>query len=55
MRSRPTRWQWYLAHPSMADHVWRAIWRHKPSSQMAEPPQTRDNVIDLEQRRGGSS
>ena len=46
---------WYLAHPSMADHVWRAIWRHKPSSQIAEPPQTRDNVIDLEQRRGGSS
>jgi hypothetical protein len=37
------------------DHVWRAIWRHKPSSQMAEPPQTQDNVIDLERRRGGSS
>jgi hypothetical protein len=39
---------WYLAHPAMATHVWRAISRHSPSSQMAEPPQTMDNVVDLQ-------
>jgi hypothetical protein len=41
-------------NPAKAEAVWRAICRHKPSSQMDEPPQTRDNVVELGQRHGGS-
>jgi hypothetical protein len=49
------RFKWFLMNPAKAEAVWRAIWRHKPSSQMDEPPQTRDNVVDLGQRRGGKT
>jgi hypothetical protein len=47
------RFKWFLMNPAKAHAVWRAIWLHKPSSQMDEPPQTRDNVVELGQRRGG--
>jgi hypothetical protein len=46
--------KWFLMNPAKAPAVWKAIWLHKPSSQLAEPPQTQDNVIDLEDRRGGN-
>ena len=41
------RVKWFLMHPKSASAVWHAILRHKPSSQLAEPPQTQDNVVDL--------
>jgi hypothetical protein len=46
------RFKWFMMHPAKAEAVWRAIWQHKPFSQVDEPAQTRDNVVDLEQRRG---
>jgi hypothetical protein len=49
------RFKWFLMNPAKAQAVWRAIWLQKPSSQMQEPPQTRDNVVELGQRRGGKS
>lgn len=45
--------KWFMMHPAAAPAVWTAIWRHKPSSQMAEPPQAQDNIVDIEQWRGG--
>jgi hypothetical protein len=47
------RFKWFMMHPAKAEAVWRAIRQHKPFSQMDESPQTQDNVIDLEPRRGG--
>ena len=44
---------WFLMHPTKAPAVWKAIWLHKPSSQTAEPPQTPDNIVDLDQQRRG--
>ena len=43
--------KWFMTHPTLAEQVWKAIWRHKPTSQTAEPPQTQDNVVPLEQWR----
>jgi hypothetical protein len=43
---------WFFQHPSKADAVWKAIGSHKPSSQMAEPPQPMDNIVNIEQLRG---
>ena len=45
------RVKWFLMHPAKAPAVWKAIWLHKPSSQVAEPPQTQDNVVKLKDRR----
>ena len=45
------RVKWFLMHPKSASAVWQAIWKHKPSSQLDEPPQTQDNVVDLKKVR----
>ena len=44
----------FITHPTKADAVWKAIWRHKPSSQMAEPPQIQDNIVDFPAKRKGN-
>ena len=46
--------RWFITHPTKADAVWKAIWRHKPSSQMAEPPQIQDNIVDFPAKRKGN-
>ena len=46
---------WFLINPGKAPGVWKAIWLHKPSSQLAEPPRAADNIVDLEQWRGGKT
>jgi hypothetical protein len=38
---------WFLGHPGRADAVWKAIGRHKPSSQTVEPPEAMDNIVSL--------
>jgi hypothetical protein len=43
--------EWFMKHPAMTNDLWRAIVRHRPSSQVAEPPQTQDNIIDLRKLR----
>jgi hypothetical protein len=40
-------------HPAKADHVWRAIGGHKPSSQMSEPPQAADNIVEFPPQNRG--
>jgi hypothetical protein len=45
------RVSWFLMNPAAAPAVWQAIWKHKPSSQLDEPPQTQDNVVDLKKVR----
>jgi hypothetical protein len=44
---------WYLAHPAMAEYVWRAIWRHMSPGQKAETTRTQNNIVDLEHVRSG--
>jgi hypothetical protein len=42
---------WFIMHPTKAPAVWKAIWMHQPKSKPSK--QSRDNVVELGDRRGG--
>jgi hypothetical protein len=45
--------KWFMTHPAKADQVWRAVGGHKPSSQLSEPPQAADNIVEFPPQKRG--